>query len=101
MSADTSAPIVGTPVVTYRRTLLGTARLTVSWTATDPESGIRSNVLQLSRDGGSYATIALVDPTTTRASVVVSTGHTYRFRVIVTGGNGLVAAPALSRIVGL
>ena len=101
VSADTSAPIVGTPVVTYRRTLLGTARLTVSWTATDPESGIRSNVLQLSRDGGSYATIALVDPTTTRASVVVSTGHTYRFRVIVTGGNGLVAAPALSRIVGL
>jgi N-acetylmuramoyl-L-alanine amidase len=101
VAADGTAPVLTTPVVTYRPTRLGSVRLTVSWTATDPESGIRGSVLQLSRDGGLYTAIALADPLSTRATVVVAAGHTYRFRVTVTSGNGLVTVSAVSRIVTL
>jgi hypothetical protein len=91
VATDATGPVVGGPLVSVTRLArTGTVRLVVSWLASDPESGIASSLLQVKRDGAAaWTTVALADPTTTRATLVVPAGHTYQFQVGTTNGIGV------------
>jgi N-acetylmuramoyl-L-alanine amidase len=94
VATDATGPVVGAPLVTVTHLArTGTVRLVVSWLASDPESGIASSLLQVKRDGAAaWTTVALADPTTTRAILVVPAGHTYQFQVRATSGIGVTSA---------
>jgi large repetitive protein len=94
VGTDASGPIVGVPEVSATRlTRAGTTRLVVSWVAYDPESGIASSLLQLKRDGAAtWTTVSLTDPTATRTTMLVATGHTYQFQVRATNGIGITSS---------
>jgi hypothetical protein len=87
VARDTTAPVVSSPVVTDQVSEGGKVRLSVTWTAEDPESGIDSNQLQIRRDGGDWSGVNLADPTSTQGSALVQPGHTYEFRARATNGS--------------
>ena len=85
IAKDTTAPITSDPIISpIHPTENGKVRLSVSWTAEDPESGIASSQLQVRRDGGGWSAVALTQPTALQATVLVAPGHTYDFRVRAT-----------------
>lgn len=105
VSADTTAPIVVPPAQRFLIQTVGTSTMTtrITWSATDPGSGIRSYQVQGSVNGGAYATIALVSPTRTFIDRVITNGVSYRYRVRATdvAGNlsGWVYSPTFKPLV--
>jgi hypothetical protein len=88
VARDTTAPVVSVPVVGADRPVEGNkVRLTVTWTAEDPESGVDSSQLQVRRDGGDWSGVNVADPTSVQGSVLVVPGHNYEFRVRATNGS--------------
>jgi hypothetical protein len=99
---DPTPPVVSTPVVGPERPLEGSkVRLAVTWTADDPESGVKSSQLQFRRDGGDWSDVKLSALTDRQASVLVAPGHSYQFRVRATNGAspGATSGYSLSGIV--
>ena len=90
---DATAPVTSAPVVAAAQPAgAGLVRLTVTWTAEDPESSIASTQLQIRRDDDSWSTVTLTSPAATQADVVVPIGRTYTFRVRASNG----ATPTLT-----
>ncbi len=91
VAKDPTAPVVSDPVIAPDHPMeMGRVRLTVTWTAEDPESGVASSQLQIRRDGGEWSAVTLTDPTALAAAVLVAPNHKYQFRVRATNG----AAPS-------
>jgi hypothetical protein len=87
VTIDRTAPAVGTVKARLRTgvTLASNATnaslpMTVSWSATDAGSGVKSYDVKRSYDGGAYERIASAI-TTASLSSTVKPGHTYRFKV--------------------
>ncbi len=91
---DTTRPVVVAPAQRFPGHTVGssTTKTRLTWGATDPGSGITRYKLQVSVDGGRWKSIAL--PRATSRTIVrsLATGHTYRFRVRATDGEGNVSA---------
>ena len=103
VGTDATGPVVAAPVVTATSlTRTGTTRLVVTWVASDPESGIASSLLQLKRDGAAtWTTVSLTDPTATRMTMLVATGHTYQFQVRATNGIGMTSTFKIGALVSV
>jgi hypothetical protein len=84
---DTTAPVTSQPGFVAVETVSATrVRVTVNWTAQDPESGVASSLLQVRRVGGDWSNIPLDQPTARQGSAVLLAGRTYEFRVRSTNG---------------
>ena len=66
----------------------------LTWTGSDPGSGVVRYQLQVSVDGGTFTTITLPSATTTSLNRTVSDGHSYAFRVRATDFEGNTSAYA-------
>ena len=64
----------------------------MTWSATDAGSGIKNYTVQVSANGGTYATIALVTPTRNFVDRSLSDGVSYRFRVRAVDREGNISA---------
>ncbi len=87
VTIDKTAPAVGTVKASLRTgvTLASSATnaplpMTVSWSATDAGSGVRSYDVKRSKDGGAYERIASAI-TAASLSSTVTPGHSYKFKV--------------------
>jgi len=83
-----AAPIVtpGVSQLFYRATLGATSTpVRTAWSASDP-SGITSNLLQKSVNGGSWTVQSLATPTSTSVVQSLTFGSTYRYFVKATDG---------------
>lgn len=91
---DTAPPIVIAPAERIPAHAAGTSTTNakLTWSATDPGSGVKRYKLQVSVDGGTWKTIALPKATSTSVTRSLKTGHTYRFRVRAMDGEGNVSA---------
>jgi hypothetical protein len=65
-------------------------RLTLTWTLSDTQSGIRSELLQRRTDSGSWVTVALSSLSVRSASFSMPRGHLYGFRIRATDRSGNV-----------
>jgi hypothetical protein len=66
----------------------------LTWTGSDPGSGVVTYQLQVSVDGGTFTTITLPSNTTISLNRTVSDGHSYAFRVRATDFEGNTSAYA-------
>ena len=93
VTRDTTAPIVVAPAQRFLGQTVGsTLKTRITWTASDPGSGIKSYTVQVSANGGSYTTIPLVTPTRNFVDRSVTDGVSYRFRVRATDREGNLSA---------
>ena len=93
VTRDITAPIVVAPAQQFLGQTVGTTlRTRIAWSATDAGSGINRYTVQVSANGGTFATIALVTPTRTFVDRSVTDGVSYRFRVRATDGEGNTSA---------
>jgi hypothetical protein len=79
---DVTAPTVRIAKV-WSAALRGrpTARVAVTWTLADPQSGIANQFVQRRIDGGAWTTVPIAMSTTRTLSIGVLRGHTVEFRV--------------------
>jgi hypothetical protein len=94
VASDTSKPVAAITAIA-KNAVAGhpsSLRLTLRWTLTDTGSGLASQQLQRRTDGGSWITVAVPSVASRSASIVVSRGHTYAFRVRGTDRAGNVGA---------
>jgi Bacterial Ig domain len=91
---DTTAPAVSGPAESFYGQTVGssTVKVNLKWSGSDAGTGIASYQLQISVDGGAYATVGLASPTTTSINRTLTTGRTYRHRVRATDRQGNVSA---------
>ncbi len=87
VTIDRTDPVVGTVKASLRTAVaLGSTAtnaplpMSVSWSATDAGSGVKSYDVKRSRDGGAYERIASAI-TATSLSTTMTPGHTYKFKV--------------------
>ncbi len=90
VARDTTKPITIAPLERYKKgTVAGkSAKVRLSWSATDSGTGVASYKLQVSTNGGSYRTIALPKATSTTIKRSLTDKATYRFRVRATDKEG-------------
>ncbi len=90
VARDTTKPITIAPLERYTKgTVTGTsAKVRLSWSATDSGTGVASYKLQVSTNGGSYRTISLPNATSTTITRSLTDKATYRFRVRATDKEG-------------
>ena len=93
---DVAGPVSVAPVQRFPGQTLGTssARVRMSWSASDPGSGVTRYLLQVSVNGGTFKTVALAKATTTTIDQTLAYGRTYRFRVKAYDHEGNVGAYA-------
>ena len=91
--SDTTPPVVSSPtgVIIAPQSLGSTARVHVTWTATDP-SGVVLDELQMKKGTGAWTALTLSSPTATSADTTLTVGATYRFRVRATDTSGNTSA---------
>jgi hypothetical protein len=94
VTIDTAAPTTPVAAVRFAVAQLGTTTLpvTVSWSASDPGSGISSYLLQRSVNGAAFAAQALATPTSTSLTQQLNAATQYRYRVQATDVAGNVSA---------
>ena len=93
VTRDRTAPIVIAPAQRFLGQTVGsTLRVRMTWSATDAGSAIKSYAVQVSANGGTYASIALVSPTRTFVDRSVADGVSYRFRVRAVDHEGNVSS---------
>ena len=94
VSPDAVPPTITATTESLPGQTLGTStvRTKVSWAATDLGAGLNNYHLQVSVNGGSYATIALPSPTATSVERTLTIGSTYRFRVRAKDRAGNISA---------
>ena len=87
---DVAAPVAVAPLQRFPGQTVGTssARARISWSATDPGSGVTRYTLQVSVNGGAFKTVSLSRATTTSLDQTLAYGRTYRFRVRATDHEG-------------
>ncbi|MEA2606795.1 MAG: large repetitive protein [Chloroflexota bacterium] len=91
VARDTTAPKATITGLTNKAITGSTKRrLTLTWTFTETQSGIRSELLQRRTDSGSWVTVALSSASVRTASFSMSRGHLYVFRVRATDRSGNV-----------
>lgn len=90
VARDATKPITIAPQERYMKgTVAGrSAKVRLTWSATDTGTGIAGYTLQVSTNGGSYKTIALPGATTTSIKRSLDDRKTYRFRVRATDKEG-------------
>jgi hypothetical protein len=95
ITKDTIKPVVVAPVESFYGQTLGssTMKAHVAWSGTDTNgTGIAKYQLQVSTNGGSYATVSLASATSTSINRTLTDGRSYRFRVRATDKQGNVGA---------
>ena len=96
---DTSAPVARITGLTVAAIAASTERrLTVAWSFTEPQSGIRSQVLQRRTDSGSWITVRVPMASTRSASFKVSGGQRYSFRILASDGSANIG-PDVARAI--
>jgi VCBS repeat-containing protein len=90
---DIIAPVANPPVQSIRTgvTMNTTIGVRIAWSATDAGVGVAKYTVQVSVDGGAYATITLPTALTTSSNRLLTVNHTYRFRMRATDKNGNVS----------
>jgi hypothetical protein len=83
IEADTFAPVVTAPALTATGTTSTTVTIMIRWSGTDVGLGIKSYLLQESRNSGTFVTVATAAGATS-VSRVVTNGSTYVYRVRAT-----------------
>ena len=91
--SDTTPPGISGPtgVIVAPQSLGSTAKVQVSWVATD-SSGVVSDELQMKKGTGAWTQIYLASPTATSADITLTVGKSYRFRVRATDSSGNISA---------
>ncbi len=91
---DTLAPTVNAPAERFLGQTVGssTTKIHLTWSATDAGSGIASYKLQVSTNGGAFATVSLPHATSTSIDRTITNGKSYRFRVRATDKEGNVSS---------
>ena len=91
---DTTAPTVTAPVESFYSQTVGssTMRVHLAWSGSDLGTGIAKYQLQVSINGGAYATITLGSAASTTVNRTLSDGTSYRYRVRATDRQGNVSA---------
>jgi len=100
--SDTTPPTISGPtgVIVAPQALGSTAKVHMSWTATDP-SGVVVNELQMKKGTGAWTEIHLASPTATSADATLTVGASYRFRVRATDSRGNISAWATTSAAAL
>jgi hypothetical protein len=102
--APVSSHIVVTPRLDATLGAGGGIPVTVAWDASDADSGIASQELEVQTDAGPYAAVAgpSVDGPVRAVDTLLAPGHTYRFRTRATdvAGNvgGWTESPTVARL---
>jgi hypothetical protein len=92
---DTVKPAVTAPVASFYGQTVGssTMKARIAWSGTDTGgTGIAKYQLQVSTNGGAYATVTLASATSTSINRTLADGRSYRFRVRATDKQGNVSA---------
>lgn len=91
---DDAPPVVVAPLARVSGQTVGaaTTKTRLTWGATDPGSGIKRYKVQVSIDGKAWKTLRLPKTTSRTLAPALRTGHTYRFRVRATDGEGNTSA---------
>lgn len=91
---DTTAPTVTAPVESFYGQTVGssTMRAHLAWSAFDLGTGIAKYQLQVSVNGGAYATVTLASATSTSTNRTLGWFSSYRYRVRATDSQGNVSA---------
>jgi hypothetical protein len=95
ITKDTTRPVATAPVESFYGQTLGssTMKARIAWSGTDTNgTGIARYQLQVSTNGGSYATVSLASATSTSVNRTLTDGRSYRFRVRATDKQGNVGA---------
>lgn len=79
--SDVSAKAPSSALVPTTTLSLTTVPVRIAWSLVGDAADLKRYDLQRSTDGGSYATVSLVSATSTAATVALTPGHLYRFRV--------------------
>jgi hypothetical protein len=89
-----AAPKVTTPTVRLNETSVPATGVPVAvrWSLASSSDGLKRFDLQVSVDGGTYATLALATATTAGRTVILGAGHRYTFRVRAVDRSGRVGA---------
>jgi hypothetical protein len=91
VARDTTAPKAAITGLTSTAISGSTKRrVTLTWTFTETQSGIRSELLQRRTDSGSWVTVTLSSSSVRAASFSMPRGHLYVFRVRATDRSGNV-----------
>src|SRR4029079_16558595 len=96
ISPDKTAPVITNLVETLVAQTVptdttNTVNIGLSWTGSDPGSGIQSYQLQVSINGGAYTTLSLTSATATSSSRAPTFGRQYRYRIRATDKSGNVS----------
>ena len=93
---DVAGPVAVAPIQRLPGQTLGTtsARVRMSWSASDPGSGVTRYLLQVSVNGGTFKTVKLPKATSTTIDQTLAYGRTYRFRVKAYDHEGNIGAYA-------
>ena len=93
---DVVGPVAVAPLQRLPGQTLGTtsARVRMSWSASDPGSGVTRYLLQVSVNGGTFKTVKLPKATTSTIDQTLAYGRTYRFRVKAYDHEGNIGAYA-------
>jgi hypothetical protein len=77
-----AAPAITTPTVRLAAGSVTTAGVpaAIHWSLVSSSDGLRRYDLQVSVDGGAYATLALASPTSAGRIAILAAGHRYTFR---------------------
>jgi hypothetical protein len=97
ITPDSAAPVITNLLETLVAQTLptnttNTVNIGLSWTGSDPGSGIKSYQLQVSINGGTYTNLALSSATATSSSRAPTFARQYRYRIRATDGSGNVSA---------
>ena len=84
ITKDTTKPVAIAPIESFYSQTVGTSSMKahIAWSGTDTNgTGIGRYQLQVSTNGGSYATVSLASATSTSVNRTLTDGRSYRFRV--------------------
>ena len=68
------------------------AGITMSWTATDATSGVKSYTLQEQVNGGAWVNVSLANPGSNSVNLTLAPGNSYKFRVSASDKAGNASA---------
>lgn len=91
---DTIAPAVGGPDEAFSAQTVGpsTTLVRISWSGSDPGSGIARYELEVSVNGSAFTKVSLASATATSTTRTHADGRSYRYRVRATDRQGNVGA---------
>ena len=93
-TSTAAAPTIATPTVSLRPHSVPSSGVPVlvQWSLASTSNGVRRYDLQVSRDGGAYAALALATPTARSRWVLLAPGHHYTFRARAVDLSGRIGA---------